>query len=394
MNKHICVIGMQQGDEGKGKIVDALSENVQAVARFQGGGNAGHTVHVHGQKYVLHHIPTGILHDKVIAIIGNGMVIEPNQFMEEFNLLTPDQQSRVYLSDRAHLTTARLLNLDIERETTKGATIIGTCRRGIGPTYESKYARTGIRLGDLHRGFESFAPEDQEILKKFYDVVGPQICDTTYFLHNLDADGATILFEGAQGVLLDIDFGAYPFCTSSHCTAMGVGIGTGFSPRKIGRVIGVAKVYPTKIGTGPFPSMANSEDDEMLRQKGNEFGATTGRPRKCGWLDIPAMRYAIKVGDIDEIALTKVDILTGLEKIPVCVAYKVPGMESCDGTDYYPTDTKILEQVEPVWEYWKGWASVDNLANLEIFIRRLETALNRPITMIGCGPNRDDIIYR
>jgi len=393
MSEHICVVGLQWGDEGKGKIVDTLSEDVNAVVRFQGGGNAGHTVYVEGKKYVLHHIPTGILHDGVFAIVGNGMVIEPVQFLEEYNLLTPEQQNRVYISDRAHLTLEKHRMRDVERETSKGATIIGTTRRGIGPTYEDKYARFGIRMGQLGDAnvYNTMSASDKEVVGKFFDMVGDLICDTTYFLHQLDEQGQTILFEGAQGVLLDVDFGAYPFCTSSHCTFLGVGAGTGFSPRKIGRVIGVAKAYPTRIGTGPFPSMANPEDDERLRQAGKEFGATTGRPRKCGWLDIPALRYAIKISDVDEIALTKTDILNGMDKIPVCVGYRGCGMETIDGTDFYPTDTKMLEVAQPVWEYWRGWNNIDDMGP---FLNRLETTLQCPITMIGTGPNRSDIVIR
>jgi adenylosuccinate synthase len=229
------------------------------------------------------------------------------------------------------------------------------------------------------------------VVRKFYDAVSDLICDTAYFLHSLDRDGCTILFEGAQAVLLDIDFGQYPYVTSSHCTPLGIGIGTGFSPRKIGRIVGVVKAYPTRIGTGPFPSAANPEDDEMLRKKGNEYGATTGRPRKCGWLDIPALRYAIKIGDVDEIALTKTDILTGIDRIPVCVGYRGCGMETIDGVDFYPSDTKMLQQAQPVWDYWPGWETLDQL---DSFVKRLEEALERPVTMIGCGPERSDIIYR
>ena len=393
MNEHICVVGMQWGDEGKGKIVDTLSKDVDAVARWQGGGNAGHTVYVEGTKFVLHHIPTGILHDNVFGVIGNGMVIEPIQFMQEFNLLTPDQQSRVYISDRAHLTLEKHRNRDVERETAAGGIVIGTTRRGIGPTYEDKYARFGLRTGQLHdlETWNALSPNDRVMLEEFYDATKDLICDTTYFLHQLDKDGMTILFEGAQGVLLDVDFGQYPFVTSSHCTALGAGIGTGFSPRKIGKVIGVVKAYPTRVGTGPFPSMGTPEEDESLRQKGKEFGATTGRPRKCGWLDIPALRFAIKIGDVDEIALTKTDILNGMKEVPVCIAYELPGMESCDGVDFYPTDTKELEQAEPVWDYWPGWTGYDDM---DKFLNRLETELERPVSMVGIGPNRSDIVIR
>lgn len=381
MSKHICLIGLQWGDEGKGKIVDHLSKDVDATVRFQGGGNAGHTVYVDGVKYVLHHIPVGVLHDNVLAVLGNGMVIEPEGFIEEYDSLTPEQRSRVRISEGAHLVLPEHLELDNQREDDETQTKIGTTRRGIGPTYEAKYARRGKRVGDLRWRRGSM------LLEEFYRRVMDKIVNVTDLLYELDAQGKTILFEGAQGVLLDVDFGQYPYVTSSHCTTLGVGIGTGFSPRRIGRVVGVAKAYPTRVGTGPFPSFAE-EEDQALRDAGDEYGATTGRPRFCGWLDIPALKYAIKVGDVDEIALTKTDILNGRETIPVCVSYKY---DRTDMDGEYLTDTKMLDLCDPVYEEWPGWDDVDGA---EPFIQKLEEALGVPVTMVGNGPNREDLIIR
>lgn len=381
MPEHICLIGLQWGDEGKGKIVDYLSENVHATVRWQGGGNAGHTVYIDGVKHVLHHIPVGVLHDNVLGVLGNGMVIEPKEFIAEYDSLTPDQQSRVRISEGAHIVLPEYLELDNEREDDETQTKIGTTRRGIGPTYEAKYARRGRRVGDLRWRRGSM------LLEEFYRRVMDKIVNVTDLLYDLDAQGKTILFEGAQGVLLDVDFGQYPYVTSSHCTTLGVGIGTGFSPRKISRVVGVAKAYPTRVGTGPFPSFAG-EEDQALRDAGDEYGATTGRPRFCGWLDIPALRHAIKIGDVDELALTKTDILNGRETIPVCVSYKY---DRTDMDGEYLTDTKMLENCEPVYEEWPGWDGVDGA---EPFIQKLEEALGIPVTMVGNGPGREDLIIR
>jgi adenylosuccinate synthase len=390
MEKHMAVIGLQWGDEGKGKITDYLSEKVDAVVRYQGGGNAGHTVYIEGKKYVLHHIPTGILHDNVVGILGNGMVIEPKAFLEEYNLLSENQKSRVIISDKAHLTLKRHLDLDVQQETNGQSTIIGTTRRGIGPTYHDKFARRGVRLGDMH--WDAFWTNEEiscqrNVMIDFYEAVGERIIDTVPLIHQMHREGKVMLFEGAQGVLLDIDFGQYPFVTSSSCISQGIGPGTGFSSRKVGTVVGVAKAYPTRVGTGPFPSQCNSEDDEALRRKGNEYGSTTGRPRKCGWLDIPALRYAVEVGDVDIIALTKVDILFGRKTIPVCVDYKYEG----ETLDYFPSDTRILGKVKPIWEEWPGG---DNLCEFERFIQLVQERVGCCVAFVGNGPNRSDLVDR
>lgn len=391
MRDHICVVGLQWGDEGKGKIVDTLSGQVDVVVRFQGGGNAGHTVWVDGKKYVTHHIPIGVLHDDVTAVLGNGMVIDPKRYMEEYETLTEDQKSRVRISDRAHLILSRHVKADIEHETSAGKVVFGSTRRGIGPAYQDKYARFGVRVGDLHRPgfFDTVDESDRESLKVFYEANADKITDTVSLLHRLDKGGASIMFEGAQGVLLDIDLGQYPYVTSSHCTMLGVGAGTGFSPRRIKSVIGVVKAYPTRIGTGPFPTFADPVDDEALRQAGSEFGATTGRPRKCGWLDIPALRYAIQVSDVDEIALTKTDILSGRKELPVCIAYELDGRK----LGQYPSDTETISRVKPIYEMWSGWEHA-TMEEMEPFILDLEAMLECPVTMIGCGPDRKDVILR
>jgi len=319
------------------------------------------------------------------------MVIDPSKFMEEFNTLTDDQKSRVKISDRAHLILSRHVEADVQHETSAGKVVFGSTRRGIGPAYEDKYARFGVRVGDLHRkGFIDTVDErDRESLKRFYEVNVNNILDTVALLQKYDRAGASIMFEGAQGVLLDIDFGEYPYVTSSHCTFLGVGPGTGFSPRAIDRVIGVVKAYPTRIGTGPFPTYADPADDEALRQAGNEFGATTGRPRKCGWLDIPALRYAIQISDIDEIALTKTDILSGRKELPVCMAYELDGKK----IDYFPSDTEMISRVKPIYEMWPGWEHA-TMEEMEPFILDLEEVLQCPVSMIGCGPDRKDVIIR
>lgn len=396
MGRHICLVGLQWGDEGKGKIVDSLSSQIDAVVRFQGGGNAGHTIWVDSDKFVVHHIPTGVLHDGVLAILGNGMVIDPEGFLEEWSTLDNEQKSRVFISDRAHVTLPEHKRLDISRETGGTSEVIGTTRRGIGPTYEAKFARFGVRVGELLNSeiwetrFAALPTADRTLLKKFVNAITVPTCrvtDTTSMLWELDDQGKTFLFEGAQGVLLDIDFGQYPFVTSSSCTFLGLGTGTGFSPRKIGRVIGVVKAYPTRIGTGPFPSEGSEAEDEWLREAGHEYGATTGRPRRCGWLDIPALRYAVKVSDVDEIALTKTDILNGYGDIPVCVGYEFNGQV----LDFFPSDTKMLDEVRPIYEKWPGWTGTNDI---DAFLSRLETALACPVTMVGHGVDRKDLLVR
>lgn len=385
-----CVVGLQWGDEGKGKIVDYLSKDVRAVVRFQGGGNAGHTIYIDGKKHVLHHIPSGVLRENVPAILGNGMVIEPKEFLEEFNLLTPEQQSRVLISDRAHLVLPRHLERDVDRE--EGTfTTIGTTRRGIGPAYEDKYARCGVRVGDLHHDFwtehgSTLGGEAYKIFIDFYEATKGLIVDTFPILRDLDRSDAPVLFEGAQGVLLDVDFGQYPYVTSSHCSFLGLGSGSGFSPRAIDRVVGVAKAYPTRVGTGPFPTAI--EDDDWLREKGNEFGATTGRPRKCGWFDLPALQYAVEVSDIDEIALTKMDIFNGLDQIKICVAYKYKGRILSE----FPSSTKVLSEVEPLYRTMPGWKDASNIDELWPFLSLVEDTIGIPVGLVGYGVNREDVL--
>lgn len=386
-SNNTCVVGLQWGDEGKGKIVDYLAKDVGAVIRFQGGGNAGHTIWIGRTKYVLHHIPSGVLRDGVLAILGNGMVIDPIEFMEEYNSLTTEQQKRVRISDRAHLVLPKHKERDVERETGAFVTI-GTTRRGIGPAYEDKYARSGVHLGDLHETFftqntADLGDEPFDAYLEFYEAVKDKIIDIFPLLRDFDRP---ILFEGAQGVLLDVDFGQYPFVTSSHCTPLGVGCGTGFSPRKIDRIIGVAKAYPTRVGTGPFPTAI--EHDEWLREAGSEYGATTGRPRKCGWFDLPALKYAIEVADVDEIALTKLDVLGGQSTINVCVAYQYQGKFLTE----FPSSTKVLEKVEPLYRTIPGWNDASNIEEIQPFLSLVQDAVGIPVSYVGYGAGRDELL--
>ncbi len=391
-DENICVVGLQWGDEGKGKVVDHLSKDVRAVVRFQGGGNAGHTIYINGGKHVLHHIPSGVLRMGILAILGNGMVIEPKGFLEEFNLLTLEQKSRVLISDRAHLVLPQHLDRDKDREEGTFVTI-GTTRRGIGPTYEDKYARSGVRLGDLHEDefwkegwINLFSQADYDLYTEFYNTIKGRIVDTFPLLRDFDQNDVPVLFEGAQGVLLDVDFGQYPYVTSSHCSFLGLGPGSGYSPRAIDRVVGVAKAYPTRVGAGPFPTAI--EDDDWLREKGNEFGATTGRPRKCGWLDLPALQYAVEVSDVDEIALTKLDIFKCMDKVQVCIAYKHKGKILAE----FPSSTKVLSEVEPMYRSMPGWKDASNLDELWPLISLIEDTVGIPVTMIGYGVNREDML--
>lgn len=382
---HQCLVGLQWGDEGKGKIADRLSLDVDAVVRYQGGANAGHTIFIEGEKHVLHHLPSGVLQPNVLAILANGMVIEPREFMQEYNLLPDYAKANVRVSDRAHLVLPEHLQKDAEREQDKDGTKIGTTLRGIGPTYESKYARFGVRVGDLADREDLLQLEH---FKQFFEAVEDKIVDTVVLLEQLHKDDQKILFESAQGVLLDVDFGQYPFVTSSHCTFLGMGPGTGFSPRRIKKVIGVAKCYNTKVGTGPFPSLADPEGDQWLRDRGSEYGATTGRPRACGWLDIPALKYALQISDVDEIAMTKMDILNGLKEVPVCVGYEVDGQLLTD----FPSDTETLNRVEPVIEKWPGWNDASDYNQVLPFLQKVMEATKTPVVMIGFGPNRSDIL--
>ncbi len=405
--RHICVVGLNWGDEGKGKIVDALSRGVDAVVRYQGGANAGHTVYIGDEKRVLHHLPMGVLHDGVSAVLGNGMVIEPRGLLDEVATLPPPAIERLFLSDRAHLVLPHHTALDRARETKSAGQRIGTTLRGIGPAYQEKSARRGVRLGDLVRpGFieerlpvhladrcdglevsEEILEESVSLCRRVRDLLGERIVDTQMYLTDQHERGGRFMFEGAQGCLLDLDFGTYPFVTSSSPSFLGVGPGSGFSPRKIDHVVGVTKVYCTRVGEGPFPSEIDGEEAESLRTAGGEFGATTGRPRRVGWLDIPALRHAILLNDLDSLALTKADVLDGRKQIPVAVGYRLDGKE----IGAFPTHVEDLTRLEPILEEWPGWSSVSE-STMRPFLDRLETAAGIPISILSTGKRRDQTV--
>jgi adenylosuccinate synthase len=413
------VVGAQWGDEGKGKIVDLLSEQVDIVARYQGGANAGHTIVFGDTKVVLHLIPSGILHPNTHCVIGNGTVIDPVALMEEIHMLEAmgiSIDGRLHISHKAHLIMPYHKMLDAARE--KGAGSIGTTGRGIGPAYFDKALRIGIRIVDLldktalrEKLRENVAEKDQ-LLQKIYgaepldidavieeylsfDVrIDPYITETTSLLNNAIRDGKSILAEGAQGALLDIDHGTYPFVTSSNPTSGGACTGLGIPPTSVTSVMGVVKAYSTRVGNGPFPTELTDDLGELLRKEGHEFGATTGRSRRCGWLDIPALRYSIMVNGISEIALTKLDVLGVLDEIKVCTEYLVDGKPA----KYFPADARTLEQAEPQYITLPGWkCSLDGVRSFDAlpkaaqdYVATIESLLDCRITWVSTSPARED----
>jgi adenylosuccinate synthase len=376
--KSLIVIGAQWGDEGKGKVVDLFSEKADVIVRYQGGSNAGHTVVIKGEKYVLHLIPSGILHKNKINIIGSGVVVDPEALIQEINDLKSkgiDFKGNLYISKRAHLIMPYHKIFDKESENKKGLKKIGTTGRGIGPTYVDKVARVGIRVCDLFEK-ESFymkikenGAEANEIATKIFDlkpldaekiyneyldygqIIKDFVCDTSYFINELWAKDKKIMMEGAQGTMLDVDHGTYPYVTSSNSTAGGACTGTGLSPKKIESITGVFKAYCTRVGSGPFPTELTDEIGENLRKSGNEYGATTGRPRRCGWFDIVAAKYSVMVNGIDSISLTKLDVLSDLDNIYICEGYKYKN----DILKIFPPELNIIENVTPVYKQFKGW---------------------------------------
>lgn len=402
--RNICVLGLQWGDEGKGKIVDVLTEGVDAVVRYQGGANAGHTIWIGDVKHVLHHLPSGVLRDEKLAVLGNGMVIEGEALLAELDQLPASVIDRLYLSGRAHLVLPYHRSRDREREEASGeGHRIGTTLRGIGPTYEDKFARRGIRLADLQRpgffegGFEKWLreaghsetdiQESVRVGQRLYERIGGRILSTERLLRRFDREGKRLLFEGAQGSLLDVDFGTYPYVTSSSPSFLGVGPGTGFSPRRIHHVLGITKVYCTRVGEGPFPTELHGAEAEPLRTAGGEFGATTGRPRRCGWLDIPALRYAVELNDVDSLVLTKCDILTGRATVPVAVAYR----RGDETHDEFPVLAEDLEDAVPIYEEWPGWQE-STLEAMRPFIAKVEEAVGVPVSIVSTGPRRDEVV--
>ncbi|MEE2857710.1 MAG: adenylosuccinate synthase [Planctomycetota bacterium] len=403
--QHVCVVGLNWGDEGKGKIVDVLASDADAVVRYQGGANAGHTVYIGEVRHVLHHLPMGVLHDGILAVLGNGMVLEPHKLLDEVESLPEEAVSRIRISDRAHVVLPHHQAVEKIREQS-AAHPIGTTLRGIGPAYQDKFGRDGIRMGDIMTpGFiEDVLPEklrertqrlgipgegiDEaiQICHRLKDRLESQVTDTRQLLHKMHQQGKKLLFEGAQGCMLDIDFGTYPFVTSSSPSFLGLGPGTGFSPRKVDHVVGVTKAYCTRVGEGPFPSEIHGEEAEALREAGGEFGTTTGRPRRVGWLDIPALRFAVDLNDLDSFALTKADVLDGWETIPVVTAYRLDG----ETLDQFPDSLTDLEGLEPVIEQWPGWSQVDEVS-MRPFIDRLRQATGIPVSILSTGRRRDEV---
>lgn len=418
------LLGLQWGDEGKGKIVDVLTSKYDIIARFQGGPNAGHTLEFDGQKHVLHTIPSGIFHDETINLVGNGVVIDPVIFKKELDNLSKnnvDYKSKLLISRKAHLILPTHRLLDAASEASKGKAKIGSTLKGIGPTYMDKTGRNGIRVGDLElenwkEKYRTLADKHEKMIK-FYDVdvqydlaelekeffnavktlKSLTFIDSEAYLHEAQKEGKTILAEGAQGSLLDIDFGTYPFVTSSTTTAAGACTGLGVAPNKIGEAYGIFKAYTTRVGSGPFPTELFDEDGETMGRVGNEFGATTGRARRCGWLDLVALKYAVQVNGITQLIMMKGDVLSGFKTLKVCTAYNYKGKE----IQHLPYNIEA-ENVTPVYTEIKGWAAdltgmtkVDELPKeFNDYVEFLEKELEIPIKVVSVGPDRTQTIKR
>jgi len=418
---NLVVLGAQWGDEGKGKIVDLLTPHFSIVGRYQGGHNAGHTVYVNGTKFILRLIPSGILHPGVTCVIGNGVVIDPAALFSEVDELTRngiDVGERILISEKAHLILPYHRDLDLLSEARRGERKIGTTSRGIGPAYEDKIARRGIRVGDLAdpKGLQQnvrdnvtarnrLVQDSTMDWKPVYDQLlrhaermRPMIRDVSLLLTDAMRDGRSILFEGAQGTLLDIDHGTYPFVTSSNASVGGVCTGLGIPPRAIGKVLGVVKAYTTRVGEGPLPTELTGAMGDRLRESGNEYGAVTGRPRRCGWYDAVAVRYAARINGLDGLALTKLDVLDGLDRIDICTAYRCQGRTITE----FPSDINQLAQCEPVYESMPGWtaptAGARTLEKLpeaaRRYIARLEEVSGVRAAIVSTGSERDDTILR
>ena len=418
---NLVVLGAQWGDEGKGKIVDLLTPNFSIVGRYQGGHNAGHTVYVKGTKFVLRLIPSGILHPGITCVIGNGVVIDPQALFAEIDELTNngiDVTGRIFVSDKAHLILPYHRDLDLLSEARRGERKIGTTSRGIGPAYEDKIARRGIGVGDLNdpKGLEQNVRDNVNArnrlvqdstmdwkpvltqLLAYAERIRPMMRDVSVLLTRAMADGQSILFEGAQGTLLDIDHGTYPYVTSSSASVGGVCTGLGIPPRAIGRVLGVVKAYTTRVGEGPLPTELTGEMGDRLRESGNEYGAVTGRPRRCGWYDAVAVRYGVRINGLDALALTKLDVLDRLDRIEICTAYKCGGKTIMD----FPSDLGQLAACEPVYESMPGWdtptAGVRKFEQLpeaaRKYIQRLEEVSGVRAAIVSTGSERDDTLLR
>ena len=421
MKKTAVVLGAQWGDEGKGKIVDVLSERYKVVARYAGGHNAGHTVIIDGKKFVLHLIPCGVLRPGCLGIIGNGVVVDPAALLAEIKMLKAQGlpvDGQLFVSNRAQVILPYHRMIELAAENAPGRTKIGTTSRGIGPAYEDKMHRNGLRIVDLlntqllrthinnacneknqiaHALFGTEPLNPQKIYEEYVayaEQIAPYVTDTAVLLNKAIKDGESVMFEGAQGALLDIDHGTYPFVTSSSATAGGAVIGTGVGPTTIGTVIGVTKAYVTRVGEGPFPTEDFTSAGDELRARGQEYGATTGRPRRCGWLDLPLLRYSNMVNGTEWLVVTKLDVLDSLAEIPVCTHYRIDGVE----TDVIPADIRRFAQIEPVYKNLPGWqTSTVGAKNFEAlpvnaqkYLRFLEEQSNARIGMVSTGPDRNE----
>jgi len=419
MMSNIVVVGAQWGDEGKGKVIDFFTPKYDYVVRYQGGNNAGHTVNISGEKFILHLIPSGILHKKKVCIIGNGVVVDPAALVEEIEMLHEkgiNTDGRLFISNQAHVIFPYHKVIDELKEVKKGGTKIGTTKKGIGPCYADKVARNGIRILDIYNtnvfreklkenieekntvlkslyGFKGF---DFEEIYKAYTVLGKRIekyvAETGIMLYDAVRNGKSVLFEGAQGTMLDVDFGTYPFVTSSNSSAGGACIGSGLGPTEIDKVIGVAKAYTTRVGEGPFPTEFTDDLMETIRKKGREFGSTTGRPRRCGWFDAVVVGHSVRISGITEITVTKLDVLDELPRIKICVAYKYKGKRY----ENFIPDNELLSHCEPEYIELPGWQkdttkikSYHKLpANARSYLRKMQSLIKTKITLVSVGSER------
>lgn len=414
------LLGLQWGDEGKGKVIDVLTPKYDVVARFQGGPNAGHTLEFEGKKFVLHTIPSGIFHDDKINIIGNGVVIDPvvlKKEVEKFEGAGYNLTKKLFISKKAHLILPTHRLLDAAQEAEKGDSKIGSTLKGIGPTYTDKIGRTGLRVGDLESNFKEkyekkvashkkilqqmgFKYSLEELEKEWFEAIEVlkkfELIDSEYVINDLINADKKILAEGAQGTMLDIEFGSYPFVTSSNTICAGVCTGLGIAPSKIGDVYGIIKAYCTRVGSGPFPTELFDEVGESMRQKGNEFGSTTGRPRRCGWIDLVALKYSIMLNGVTQLIMMKSDVLDGFDVIKACVGYKINGEE----TDCFPYE--IENDIEPIYVELEGWKTDMSKMQKEshfptkfnAYLDFLEDELEVPIKIVSVGPDREQTILR
>ncbi len=415
-NRADLIVGLQWGDEGKGKIVDHMAQTYDYVCRFAGGHNAGHTIVVGDKKYALHLIPSGVLNPKAKNIVGNGVVLSPVDFIKEmvqFDNLT----DRLFISDKAHMLLPYHALIDQAKEGLKGDKAIGTTGKGIGPAYGDKIARVGHRMGELHNTEKlatkivEFFEQNKDIftimeietpnkealiaeLDGYAKVLVPHLTDTTQLIWRVLDEGKKILLEGAQGTMLDIDHGTYPYVTSSTTVSAGACSGLGLNPKDLGKVTGIAKAYCTRVGNGPFPSEDFGAEGDLLRKNGHEFGTTTGRPRRCGWFDAVAMRHAVRVNGVDQVALMKLDVLDGFKEVKVCVAYEIDGKE----VNYVPYD---LETATPIYKSFPGWDKTEGVrlfdelpATAKSYIQALEEMIGTEMGIISTSPDREDTIIR